>query len=541
MASIFNNRSGGNNSNVNNKTFRNTSLRRLSGRGYDFKDSVIANSEAIGSIENEIGWQDNNNMLRYGYDNNNIDQLYDFSYSDVYSKKNIPFFDQSYPSKIKQLRRYALQDEIEMILDTLTDEIVVYNTDRYFANISWESDPNMKDEFSDIIKDNLNDNFKKIYNLFGFKNENTAWHFVKKFLVDGYLAYEIIWDNSKTNIIGFKELDPVSLTPKIYEDGTRGWVQYPMDQVKKRQLSDAQIIFLSYSAINNENRVSYTERLVRSFNLLRIMEQSRIIWAVVNSSYKTKFVIPVGGKSKTMAKQTLGSLMQSYRENVDFDNESGELKINGKAMMPFSKEYWIPEGEQGTPTIENIGNDGPDLSDTESLKYFVNKLIQVSKIPRNRFMKEDSPTWDSSPESYTREEIYFSRFIDRLRGKIQEILLRPVILQTKRDIKELADDPMFDAKVNLTWTRYDVFEKLKETELLQKELDLISSAKDSLVDFDAQGNEVRFFSSEFLIRKFLTSLTEADLKLNKKLKMQEDKQMLDKAKETSEIEGDNTF
>lgn len=528
MASIFN-RTGvsSNNPNTNDKTFRNTALRKLSGRGYDFKDSVIANSEAIGSIENEIGWEDNNNMLRYGYDSNKQDQLYDFSYSDIYSKKNIPFFDQNYPSKVKQLRKYALQDEIEMILDTLTDEIVVYNSERYFAQVEFEADLNMKQEFSEIISETLNDNFKKIYNLFGFKNENTAWHFIKKFLVDGYLAYEIIWDSSKTNIIGFKEIDATSLTPKIYEDGTRGWVQYPLDQVKKRELSDAQVIFLSYSAINNENRVSYTERLIRSFNLLRIMEQSRIIWAVVNSSYKTKFIIPVGGKSKTMAKQSLGSLMQSYRENVDFDNESGELKINGKAMMPFSKEYWIPEGEQGTPTIENIGNDGPDLSDTETLKYFIDKLIQVSKVPKNRFMKEESPTWESSSESYTREEIYFGRFIDRLRGKIQEILIRPVVLQTKRDIKELADDPLFESKVNLIWSRYDVFEQMKEKELLQRELDIISSAKDSLIDYDAEGNEVRFFSSEFLVRKYLKSMTESDLKLNKQLKANEDKAMKD--------------
>ena len=196
-------------------------------------------------------------------------------------------------------------------------------------------------------------------------------------------------------------------------------------------------------------------------------------------------------------------------------------------MMPFSKEYWIPEGDQGTPQIENIGNDGPDLSDTESLKYFVDKLIQVSKIPRNRFIKDESPTWESSPEGYTREEIYFGRFIDRLRGKIQEVLLRPVILQTKRDIKELADSPMFDSMVNLDWSKYDIFEKLKETELLQRELDLISSAKDSLVDFDAEGNEVRFFSSEFLVRKYLKSLSSADLKLNTKLKAKEDRKMAD--------------
>lgn len=531
MASILNNRTK-----TKQSAFKNPVLRKLSGRGYDYKDSVIANSEAIGSIENEIGWQENNNLLRYGYDHDNVDQLYDFSYSDVYSKKNIPFFDQSYPSKVEQLKRYSLQDEIEMILDTLTDELIVYDTNNYFAQIKWDRDLTVKDEVADVIKDSLNDNFTKIYNLFGFRNENTAWHYVKKFLIEGFLAFEIIWDASNTNIIGFKEIDAISVTPKIDKDGTRGWVQYPTDPVKKRELSDAQVLFISFSAINGENRVSYTERLIRSFNLLRIMEQSRIIWAVVNSSYKTKFIIPVGGKSRTMAKQTLGSLMQSYRENINFDNDSGELQVNGKSMMPFSKEYWIPQGESGEPQIENIGNDGPDLSDTESLKYFVDKLIQVSKIPKNRFLKDETPVWESTADAYTREEIYFSRFLDRMRAKLQELLIKPTLLQTQRDVPDIQDDPMFNARITLEWTKYDVFEELKEAELLQSRLDLISSAKDSLVDYDAEGNEVRYFASEFLVKKYL-KLSENDLKLNAQLKAKEDKENREKLKAMGGDEG----
>lgn len=531
MASLLNNGEKKGNS-----TFKNPILRKLSGRGFDYKDSVIANSEAIGSIENQIGWKDNNNLLRYGYDNNNIDQLYDFSYSDVYSKKNIPFFDQSYPSKLQQLRKYSLQDEIEMILDTLTDELVVYDKDNYFAEIKWEQDLNLKPEFSQIISDSISENYKRIYNLFGFRNENTAWHYVKKFLVEGFLAFEIIWDSTNTNIIGFKELDAISLTPKIESDGTRGWVQYPSDAVKKRKLSDAQIIFISFSAINGENRVSYTERLIRSFNLLRIMEQSRIIWAVVNSSYRTKFIIPVGGKSKSMAKQTLGSLMQSYRENINFDNESGELQVNGKAMMPFSKEYWIPEGDNGSPQIENVGNDGPELSDTESLRYFVDKLIQVSKIPKNRFMKEETPVWESTADAYTREEIYFGRFLDRLRAKLQELLIKPTVLQTKRDIPTIQDDPMFDTKVSLKWAKYDVFEELKEAELMERRLNLIQTAKDSLVDMDTDGNEIRYFASEFLVQKYL-GLSASDIKLNKQLKAREDKERQEQLKASQDSEG----
>ena len=151
------------------------------------------------------------------------------------------------------------------------------------------------------------------------------------------------------------------------------------------------------------------------------MEHSRIIWATVNASYKTKFIIPVGGKSKTRAKQSLGTLMQNYREQIDFDTNSGELKVNGKTMMPFNKEYWLPESDNGTPQVENIGNDGPDLSDTEALKYFREKLIKVSKIPLSRFDMESPPSWELNAEGTTRDEIKFSRFVNSIRSTFQEI------------------------------------------------------------------------------------------------------------------------
>ena len=123
------------------------------------------------------------------------------------------------------------------------------------------------------------------------------------------------------------------------DTGKKQWVQYKGQGAKERKLWDSQIIYLSYSQVNSPMRISYVERLIRSFNLLRIMETTRIIWAVSNSSFKTQFIIPVGGKSKTRAKQSLAQLMNSYREVVDFNQESGEIQTNGKPMMPFNKEY----------------------------------------------------------------------------------------------------------------------------------------------------------------------------------------------------------
>ena len=268
-------------------------------------------------------------------------------------------------------------------------------------------------------------------------------------------------------------------------------------------LFDSQIIYLSYSQINSPQRVSYVERLVRSFNLLRIMEHSRIIWAVTNASFKTQFTIPVGGKSKTRAKQSLAQLMNNYREVVDFDFESGEIKTNGKPMMPFNKEYWLPSKDGETPEIQTVGGDGPDLGDTESLKYFSDKLKVASKIPFSRFDRENgSGSYEMDASGMMRDEIKYSKFINRLRSIFQEILVKPLYLQTVINHPELKKDMNFKAGLGLEYVKDNVFEEMKEMELMTKRIDFIGNMKTQLSVTDAEMNETPFFELGFLVKRF---------------------------------------
>ena len=61
---------------------------------------------------------------------------------------------------------------------------------------------------------------------------------------------------------------------------------------------------------------------------------------------------------------------------------------------------------------------------------------------------------------------------------------------------------------------------MMDDDLMQKRIDFIQAMKDALVDTDADGNEIKFFSSEFLVKKYL-HWTEDDLKENYKLKDEE--------------------
>jgi hypothetical protein len=492
-------------------------LKDLSSLGMAYDDMIIRNSRAVGFTENQMGYSFN----PMGSDGDDMYGAFAaLSLTDTNLKKNIAFFDQDYTRKRDQLRTFAVQDEIEEILDVITDEAIVFDESNYMAYADFNG------HIGESIEEEIADVYNNIYNYIGFNDSVQPWNYFRKWLIDGFLAFEIVYNDKQTEIIGFKELDPISLMPGIdTDDGKKVWIQYKGEGAKERTLWDSQIIYISYSQVNSPMRISYTERLIRSFNLLRIMEHSRIIWAVSNASFKTQFTIPVGGKSKTRAKQSLSTLMNSYREVVDFNFESGEIQTNGKPMMPFNKEYWLPSKDGQTPEITTIGGDGPDLGDTESLKYFSDKLQLASKIPFSRFDREGGNTYDMEASGMLRDEIKFGRFISRLRSIFQEILVKPVYLQMCLNHPELKNDIAFKAGLGLDFIKDNVFEEMKEMELQTKRVDFIGNMKTQLSTMTAEMEEIPYFDLGFLIKRY-GGFTRDDMKANAR------------AKERSELQAD---
>lgn len=485
-------------------------LRELSRIGLKYDDMVIRNSRALGVAEDDRGFTFN----PMGSDAD--DMYYAFaalSLTDTNMRKSIAYFDKNYAKRKTDLAKFAMQDEIEDILDTLSDECIVYDEQNIFAHASF-----LAGDIKDEVKKSLNNNFRKIYNYFGFTDGKSAWDFFRKWLIYGFIAFEIIYDQSEKNIIGFKELKPESLTFAVdAQTNKKIWIQNKGQGAKERILFDSQIIYISYASNNAPSRYSYLERLVRSFNLLRIMEHTRIIWAVTNASYKMKFIIPVGGKSKTRAQQSLAQLMHNYREVVDFDYQSGELAINGKPMMQFNKEYWLPSKDGEEPQIESLGGEGPELSDIETLKYFGDKLKMASKIPFSRFDKDSPAGFEMAADGMLRDEIKFSKFVNRLRSIFQEILVKPLYIQMILDYPELKDDEAFKSAVSIKYNKENLFDEMKNMEIISKRVEFISNLRSQLTEQDENMNEVPYFDLEFSINKY-GNFTEEDLAANERYK-----------------------
>jgi len=193
-------------------------LKDLSNLGMAYDDMIIRNSRAVGFTENQIGYT----MNPMGSDADDIYSAFAaLSLTDTTLKKNISFFDKDYEKKRDQLRTFAVQDEIEDILDVLTDEAIVFDETNYCAYAEFNG------HISNKIEEEIADIYNNIYNYFGFNDAIQPWNYFRKWLVDGFLAFEIVYNDKQTEIIGFKELDPISLMPGIDTDtGKKQWIQY---------------------------------------------------------------------------------------------------------------------------------------------------------------------------------------------------------------------------------------------------------------------------------------------------------------------------
>ena len=491
-------------------------LTTLSHYGMNYDDKVYKNLQAI-PADKLLQDKDEANMLQqnlYGMWQNNFK---------IKPEEEKTFTEKTFDQKRTILRNMAMQPELEDILDKMCNESVVYDDEEAYICQPFLDKGlihDLNEQHSEEIDKIIQTSFYKLYLLLEWKEK--AWDVYRKYLIDGVLAYEIVYDNldHPKSIINIVELDPVTLTKEV-KDMTVFWTQFKGVQGRERTLLDSQVIYIKYEDSGVSTRQSYLERLIRPFNLYRIVEQAQVIWTVTQSSFKTLFTIPVGQMNRAKGMQTLASAMNRYKEDISFNVDTGELMVNGKPNLPFNKEYWLPQNEAGRPEIETLVDNGPMLNDSDQIKYFENKLFKMSKIPSSRFDKDAGITWfGTDPTAALREEIDFARFIIRLRNNFALIMLKPLRIQLALSFPDIKNDKRILNSVSLRWNSYNLFEEMMNIEVMTKRIEFIASMKDSLVETDKEGNDIPFFAMKFLIQKYL-KMSEADLELNEKLKMEE--------------------
>jgi len=504
---------------------------------------LLNNSQAIGYIEGEL--------KRRGAYTPGADDLLAFSaaIADTTSSlhtKSLAFFQLDYKIKKEKLRDIASSSEIEFVLETLANDAIVYDENNMFVkpfnisdfvqNKAVKNFPKIYQKYQDKIIEVYEDAFYNVYDAWGFYDGITAWKIFYQWLIEGNIAYEIIYDNliKPKKIIGFKELDPSSVYPIIDRDASGQlilkWIQKsPYDNTYK-ELMDNQIIYISFANSFKTKRVSFTERMIRSFNLLRIIEQSKVMWHIMMSPIRMKTSVPVGTKSLGKGMKDVKEYLNTYKEDIFFNSETGELLVDGKPKVMYYKNYIIPVNSRGEKIdIESIEHTGPDLQNSELLNYFLRKLKLDSKLPFSRWdYNEGGGSYLLGPDTVSREEVTYGKLIKRFRSAFQELLVKPIYIQMCMDYPILKKDIKLKNLLSVRYTDENVFEELKNSTLIGQRVETITKL------MELKNVDDSYFDMDTIVKKYL-KWSDGELANNKNAKMLNSENKEEESGENGEV------
>jgi hypothetical protein len=231
---------------------------------------------------------------------------------------------------------------------------------------------------------------------------------------------------------------------------------------------------------------------------------------IINATIYQKFTIPIKGLPRQRAEEQIGQLIADYSEEIEWDDTLGTVSINGRKHLPYNKQVWFPEGDAGTPAMELVSPEGHNLNENDMLTWFYNILKRASKIPFQRFEKENGGgNIFSDASEMTRDEIKFNNFINRLRANYKELIVKPLKLQMCMEFPELKDDEVFLNQCDINFNSNQLFEEWKKLANFEKRAGILSTLL-GIQTADGQP----YFHIDYLIDKVM-KLSEEEKQENK--------------------------
>ena len=418
---------------------------------------------------------------------------------------------------IHRYRNMALFPECELAVDDIVNEAVVADREESAVSINLENI-----NLSLDIKQKIVDNFHEIIDLLQFNQ--TGYDTFKKWYVDGRLYYHIIIDpnNPKRGILELRPIDALKIKkvrqvipPKSYELDknpnpkieeyfafNEGGISGDKGGNIIRIAPDS--IAYCHSGLLSDDRklvLSYLHKAIKPLNQLRMIEDAVVIYRISRAPERRIFYIDVGNLPKIKAEQYLRDIMTRYKNKMVYDASTGELRDDRKHMSML-EDYWLPRREGGRGTEISTLPGGENLGELEDVIYFQRKLYKSLNVPSSR-LEQDSGFVLGRAQEISRDEVKFTRFIERLRNRFNHLfntcLEKQLIL---KGILTLNDWRNVQQKIHYEWQTDSQFAELKEAEMLQERLNLLQSMNfaDEIV-----GN---FYSKEYVRKRILKQTQE---------------------------------
>ena len=431
---------------------------------------------------------------------------------------------------IRRYREIALHPECDMAIEDIVNEAIVANELKDAVKLDLDNV-----EYGKEIKSKIDNEFKEILRLMNF---NTRGHdLFRRWYVDGRIFYHKIIDRDSPvkGITELRYIDPRKIK-KIREirkkrpDGATPYGLTVVDEFEEYfiynekgvsnttsggiKIAPDAIAFCPSGIVDqNKNLVlSYLHKAIKPVNQLRMIEDASVIYRIARAPERRIFKIDVGNLPKVKAEQYLRDVMARYRNKLVYDATTGEIR-DDRNYMSMLEDFWLPSREGGRGTQIDTLPGGANLGEIADIEYFRAKLYRSLNVPVSRLESSSGFNLGRSTE-ITRDELKFTKFVQRLRKKFTELFND--LLRTQLVLKGvIAEQEWFNLRdrIQYSFLQDGHFAELKESEMLMERLRLADSMRDYVG---------KYYSVEFIRKQVLRQTDREISDIDKQIKKEID-------------------
>jgi hypothetical protein len=436
---------------------------------------------------------------------------------------------QSENEMIMRYRQMSLHHEVDTAIDDIITEMIISDQQKPSVDIILDNV-----ELGSGTKKTIRNEFFGLQKMLNFKSR--GYELARRWYIDGRIYFHIVLDpqHLRDGILDIRYVEPLLIRKirnivkepdaqgnQIIKSTEEFFVYNELPQQpwpsSGLQISPDAVCYCPSGLFDSTQKrsIGYLHKAIKPLNQLKMLEDAVVIYHFSRAPDRRIFYVDVGNMPVSRINQYMRDVMNRHRNKLVYDAATGEIK-DDKKYTNMLEDYWLPrrEGSRGTE-IDTLKGDN-QIGEINQLSYFQKKLYKALNVPFSRMNTDDNFRLGRSTE-ISRDEVKFSKFIDRLRTKFSEIwlsLLRVQLISkgilTPDEWEKIKSDIYFD------YLHDTYFQELKEMEILKSRLDLAREMKEF----------AGIFYSEDYIRRVVLRQNDDEIKeLDAKMKEEEPKVM----------------
>lgn len=417
--------------------------------------------------------------------------------------------------------------EVDNAVQEIISDAVVYENEHDAVAISLD-----QTKFSTNIKEKIIEEFNEILTILNFQRKGSD-HF-KRWYIDSRIFFHKIIDinNPSNGIKELRRLDPrntqfVREIETEIENGVKivkGYKNYFTYDTGNETYSCGSQIFapgtkikIPQSAmvyahsglvdIDGKNIIGYLHRAIKPANQLKMLEDAMVIYRITRAPDRRVFYIDTGNMPSKKAAQHMQHIMNSMRNRVVYDANTGKIK-NQQNNMALTEDYWLQrrDGKAVTEVDTLPGMTG--MNEMDDILYFRKALYMALRVPLSRIPDAQQQSMFDAGTTISRDELQFDKFIVSLQHKFEEIFLNP--LRSNLLLKKIITEDEWEDEINnikIVFHKDSYYSELKDVELEERRINTMTLAEPYIG---------RYISHKSAMKKYLR-MSDEDIEIEQKL------------------------